>query len=203
MVCQIPSWDESPNGRQGVAGLWFVKTGVRGLGRWVGKLVGSRTRQRRKSARDCAVGLLRLVGLCSGVARRKITNIELSGVRKYFGDGMTEPRHVTLSLIGRFKQVEGEQQHFIPVAAMTGSGLRIKEWVERLLKEKEMTGVISGFMFLRKDGKTAWAADFEESLIERLEWIQQNMVGIIPVTIYLWAEFGVIYLCGVEQPLIH
>jgi hypothetical protein len=87
--------------------------------------------------------------------------------------------------------VEGEHHHFLPVAVVTRSGLRITEWVERLLKEKETTGVISGFMFLRKGGKTAWAADFEESLIERLEWIQQNTVGIIPVTIYLWAEFGV------------
>jgi hypothetical protein len=34
-------------------------------------------------------------------------------------------------------------------------------------------------------------ADFEEALIERLEWIQQDKVGIIPVTIDLWAEFGV------------
>jgi hypothetical protein len=121
----------------------------------------------------------------------EITKIELSGARKYFGDGATELRHVTLSLIGRFKQVEGEQQHFLPVAAVTGLGLRIREWVERLLKEKEMTGVISGFMFLRKDGKPARAADFEESLVERLEWIQQNTTGIIPVTIDLWAEFGV------------
>jgi hypothetical protein len=63
--------------------------------------------------------------------------------------------------------------------------------VERLLKEKEMTGVISGFMFLRKDAKNALAADFEEALVERLEWIQQNTTGIIPVTIDLWAEFGV------------
>jgi hypothetical protein len=33
--------------------------------------VVNRVRQRGKSARDCAVGLLRLVGLCPGVARRR------------------------------------------------------------------------------------------------------------------------------------
>jgi hypothetical protein len=132
-----------------------------------------------------------LLGHARALRGEEITKIELSGVRKYFGDGASEPCHVTLSLIGRFKQAEGEHQHFLPVAAVTGSGLRIREWMERLLKEKEMTGVISGSMFLRKDGKTAQAADFEEALIERLEWIQQNTVGIIPVTIDLWAEFGV------------
>jgi hypothetical protein len=92
-----------------------------------------------------------------------------------------------LSLIGRFNQVDGEQQHFLPVAVVTGSGLQIREWVEHLLKEKEMKGVISGLMLLRKDEKPSRAADFEEALVERLEWIHQNTSGIIPVTIDLWA----------------
>jgi hypothetical protein len=107
-----------------------------------------------------------LLGYAQALRGEEITKIEVSGVRKYFGDGVMEPRHVTLSLIGRFKQVEGGQQHFLPVAGVMGSGLQIREWVERLLKEKEMTGVISGFMFLRKDGKTARTADFEEALVE-------------------------------------
>jgi hypothetical protein len=115
--------------------------------------VGSRARQRGKSARDCSAGLLRFVGLCSSLARRRNHQNRIKRSEAiYIGDGATEPRHVTFSLIGRFKQVEGEHQHFLPVAAVKGSGLRISEWVERLLKEKEMTGVISSFMFLRKDG---------------------------------------------------
>jgi hypothetical protein len=109
------------------------------------------------------------LGYARSLRGEEITKIELSGVRNYFGGGAMEPRHVTLSLIGRFRQVEGGQQHFLPVDAVTGYGLRIREWVERLLKEKEMTGVISGFMFLKKDEKTARAADFDEALIQRLE----------------------------------
>jgi hypothetical protein len=76
-----------------------------------------------------------LLGYARALRGEEIIKIELSGVRKYFGDGATEPRHVTLSLIGRFKQVEGGQQHFLPVDAVTGSGLRIREWVDCLLKE--------------------------------------------------------------------
>jgi hypothetical protein len=67
-----------------------------------------------------------------------------------------------LSLIGRFKQVEGEHQNFLPFAAVSGSGSRIREWVERLLKDKEAVDVVSGLMFLKRDGSTARAADFEE-----------------------------------------
>jgi hypothetical protein len=57
--------------------------------------------------------------------------IELSGVRKYCADGALDPRHITLLLIGWFKQIEGGHQHFFPIAAETGSGLRIREWVGR------------------------------------------------------------------------
>jgi hypothetical protein len=51
---------------------------------------------------------------------------------------------VTLSLIGRFKQLEGGQQNFLLVDAVTGSGIRIREWVGRLLLEKEAVGLVSG-----------------------------------------------------------
>jgi hypothetical protein len=63
--------------------------------------------------------------------------------------------------------------------------------LERLLKDKEAVGVVSGFMFLKNDCSAARVEDFEEALVEWLEWIQQNPVGIIPLTIDLWAEFGV------------
>jgi hypothetical protein len=91
---------------------------------------------------------------------------------------------MTLSLVGRFKQVEGEQHNFIPVAAVTGSGIRIREWVRRLLEEKRAAGISSGFMFRKRDDKLAKAAYFEEPLIVRLEWIQQKE-GIIPKSVNL------------------
>jgi hypothetical protein len=148
--------------RRGGAGLRVIKRGGSGAKSQIGKGVGSRARQRGRSARDCSAGLLSFLGYARALRGEEITKIELSGVRKYFGDDATEPQHVTLSLVGRFKQEEEEQQHFIPVTAMTVSGLQIREWVECLLKEKEMTGVISGFMFLRNDGTPARAPDFEE-----------------------------------------
>jgi hypothetical protein len=41
------------------------------------------------------------------------------------------------------------------VAAVTGSGIKIREWVERLLLEKAEVGLTSGFLFLKKDGTPA------------------------------------------------
>jgi hypothetical protein len=73
-----------------------------------------------EAARDNAGNLLKiaqlacfaLLGYARALRGEEITKIELSGVIKYFGDGETEPRHVTLSLIGRFKQVKGNSSNF-------------------------------------------------------------------------------------------
>jgi hypothetical protein len=115
----------------------------------------------------------------------------LGGVRTYFADGAVEPKHVTLSLIGHFKQLEGDQKHFLLVAAVTGYEIRAREWVERLLLEKAEVVLTLEFLFLKKDGAPAKAIYFGKALVERLEWIQQNTTCIVPLTIKLFEEFGV------------
>jgi hypothetical protein len=87
------------------------------------------------------------LGYARALHGEEITKIDLGGLRKYFSDGTVEPKHVTLSLIGRLKQLEGEQQHFLSVAAVTGSEIRIREWLGRLGLEKESVGLVSGFLF--------------------------------------------------------
>jgi hypothetical protein len=131
------------------------------------------------------------LGYTRAFREEEITKIELAGVITHFGDGAVAPYHVTLSLIGRFKQVYGEQQHCLPVA-VTGSGVCIREWVDCFLKEKGAVGLVSGFMFLKQDGSHERAIDFEEDLVERLEWIELNTKGIIPRSINLADEFGVL-----------
>jgi hypothetical protein len=71
------------------------------------------------------------------------------------------PPHVNLSRIGRFKQEEGEQKHFLPVAMVTGSGLILIKWSKRLLDEKRVAGLTTGFVFLSPGGNVAKASDFE------------------------------------------
>jgi hypothetical protein len=63
--------------------------------------------------------------------------------------------------------------------------------VGRFLDEKARVGLTTGFMFLKRDGTPTKAIYFEEALVEKLEWIQKNTSGIIPLTINLWEEFGV------------
>jgi hypothetical protein len=52
-------------------------------------------------------------------------------------------------------------------------------------------GVPSGFIFRKNDGKLAKASYFEVSIIERLEWIHQNIEGTIHRVVNLLEYFGV------------
>jgi hypothetical protein len=68
-------------------------------------------------------------GIRASFERRgeEISKIKLTGILKHFEEGgAAHQKHVMLPLVGRFKQVEGEQPHFLPVAAVTGSGIKMK-----------------------------------------------------------------------------
>jgi hypothetical protein len=165
LVWSSPSWNASLIWRDKVVQDY-------GLSKKAAVALQVRFEKEWEAARDNAGNRLEIAQLACfallayarALRGEEITKIELSGVRKYFGDGAIEPQHVTLSLIRRLKQVEGEHQHFLPVAAVTGSGLRIREWAGRLLKEKEMTGVISNFHVPEKGWKACSSRGFWRSL---------------------------------------
>jgi hypothetical protein len=48
------------------------------------------------------------------------------------------------------------------------------------------SGQTQGFLFRCKNGSPAKMGDFDEPLIERLIWIQENTQGLIPMMIDLW-----------------
>jgi hypothetical protein len=95
-----------------------------------------------------------------------------------------------LSLVGRFKQGGGERHHFLPVVAVTGSGLTIRDLVRRILELKVRSLQTQGFLFLRKNRRPAKLGDFDETLIERLIWIQENTQDLISVMIDQWEVVG-------------
>jgi hypothetical protein len=88
------------------------------------------------------------------------------------------------TLVGRFKGEQGGRHHLIPVASITGSGLEVIKWTERLLQAKEKRGVVAGFMFARWDGSRAKSSDFEMDIAD--------YPGVIPKEVDIYAQFRVI-----------
>jgi hypothetical protein len=68
----------------------------------------------------------------------EITKIELGGVRKHFADGGTSVTpHVMFTLVGCFKLEQGERHHVILVAAVTGSGMEVRNgWSVSSLRKR-------------------------------------------------------------------
>jgi hypothetical protein len=62
--------------------------------------------------------------------------------------------------------------------------------MRRLLELKVKFGHTQGFLFRRKNISPAKMGDFDEPLIERLVWIQENTQGLIPMTIDFWDVVG-------------
>jgi hypothetical protein len=76
------------------------------------------------------------------------------------------------------------------IAAVTGSGLEVRKWTERLFLAKEKRGIISGFMFAKWDGSKARSSDFEIDIAECLVWVEKIYPGIIPKEVDIYAHFG-------------
>jgi hypothetical protein len=74
---------------------------------------------------------------------------------------------------------------------VTGSGLRIRDWIRQLPELEVRSGHhTQRFLFRRKNESPAKLADFDEPLIERLVWIQENTESLIPMTVDLWEVVG-------------
>jgi hypothetical protein len=132
-----------------------------------------------------------LVGYARALRGEEIPKLDNTGLLKKIAEGaQTTPKHSMLSLVGMFKQEDGERQHYLPVVAVTGSGLHIRDWIRRPLELKVKSGQTQGFLFRLKNGSPAKWADFDEPLIERLVWIQENTEVLIPMTIDLRGVFG-------------
>jgi hypothetical protein len=121
-----------------------------------------------------------LAGYTRALRGEEITKIELGVVQKHFVDGGTSATpHVMFTLVGRFKGEQGGHHHLMPVADITGSGLEVRKWMERLLQAKEKWCVVAGFMFARRDGFRAKSSDFEMDIADRLVWVQNHYPGVI------------------------
>jgi hypothetical protein len=71
-------------------------------------------------------------------------------------------------------------------AMSLGNGVKISKRNPQIVKY----GYTQGFLFRRKNGSPAKMGDFDEPLIERLVWIQENMQGFIPMHIDMWDFVG-------------
>jgi hypothetical protein len=88
---------------------------------------------------------------------------DLEGLKKYFEK---EGSEVVVPLLGRFKGEHHSKQHLLISCAVTGSGIRIKKWIELTLAVHAIAGRSDGPAFVNEKGGQSTTADMNEAFLE-------------------------------------
>lgn len=83
---------------------------------------------------------------------------------------------VSWPVTGRFKNEHGAWGHyFIPIAGVTGSGVRIFEWTQHFIRRLEIAHRTEGWAFRDENGvHRAKAMDYADDIFSKLQWLQDN-----------------------------
>ncbi len=140
------------------------------------------------------VGLICVVGFCLGLRGEETLLIDLGGCRSYLAEGLghaTTP-HVMVALWGRFKGVQGETHHLMPVVAVTASGLRPRDcWLVRLMSCLENLGITEGKLLQGKPGEQVKMGKFQEPFYSCLEYVQTTRPDLINPELEIREEYGI------------
>jgi len=118
---------------------------------------------------------------------------DLYGLTKYSQTPLVEngTRYVIVPLLGRFKTEDGEQYHLTPLAYQTNSGIKIGQWVERLVQVKASHRQTHGPAFSDRKGRLLNSHWLEMELLDRLQVVQTSEADLIPKDVNVHEEYGI------------
>ena len=88
---------------------------------------------------------------------------DLEGISRFFDRDSSE---VVVALLGRFKGEHHSKQHLLTSVAVTGSGIRIKRWIELSLAVHRVSGQVDGPLFVNKTGLQSTTLDMNDAFLE-------------------------------------
>jgi hypothetical protein len=99
--------------------------------------------------------------------------------------------HVVIPLLGRFKNEDGERWHVMASVSVTQSGLKVRRWLEKLVKvlENEKRGL--GPAFCDPNGETIKYSWMDENFIERVKRAQNTHPHLIDQSIDVGEHFSI------------
>lgn len=99
---------------------------------------------------------------------------------------------VVWPVTGRFKNEKGAWNHYmIPIAGVTGSGVRVFEWTQRIIRRLELVGRTEGWLFRAANGvDRALASDYANNIYSKLEELQRT-TKLIDLGCDVREEYGI------------
>jgi hypothetical protein len=110
--------------------------------------------------------------------------LDLQGLRSQLYKGRDHPEfpHVVAPLAGRFKGQDGERLHLLFMVPVTHSGIKTREYLERLVARRVEQGFFHGPAFCGHDGKEIASGIYEglilEALLEHQVWEASQDPGV-------------------------
>jgi hypothetical protein len=81
-------------------------------------------------------GAFYVIAFCCALQGEELPLVDLHGITKHWLQSTTsEPPHIVIAILGRFKGELGENYHLLPIVTITSSGIDNKLWIGRLLEE--------------------------------------------------------------------
>eukprot|EP00804_Cyclotella_cryptica_P009188 CCRYP_003242-RA/>CCRYP_003242-RA protein AED:0.68 eAED:0.66 QI:0/-1/0/1/-1/1/1/0/349 len=134
--------------------------------------------------RDLEAALFFIISCMGGFRGYEVVWTDL-GALKYdiaYCESTDDMTAVAWPVTGRFKNEQGTWNHYlIPIAGVTGSGVKVFEWTQRMLKRLSMIGRMDGWLFRSDDGeRRALASDYAENIYQKLEYLRDTTTLIDP-----------------------
>jgi hypothetical protein len=89
-----------------------------------------------------------------------------------------ESNDVVIPLLGRSKGEHYAKQHLMMSQDVTGSGMRVKQWVHRMLLAHRVANRTGGPLFVNEQGCQLTTAEMNEAFLEILGDIFEEMPGL-------------------------
>ena len=122
--------------------------------------------------------------------------LEAEGLQQMINFGKDEVEenlaHVVIPLLGRFKNEDGEKWHVMVSVSTTGSGLKVRFWLEKLVQllvSENKTSI--GPAFCMKDGKVIDYWEMNNSFISEIELVQEAHPTLLDQTIEIGDNFSI------------
>jgi hypothetical protein len=137
------------------------------------------------------IGAFSTMGYCGGLRGEEIVLGDLGGMNDHWEEAISgKTPHVPMALLGRFKGETGEQYHYIPLAPITASKIKVHFWMSTVRRWYKAKGIFKGPIFRNAKGKRVRAGYWAQAILSRFQAIQLSRKDIIPDDVKVTEEYG-------------
>jgi hypothetical protein len=130
------------------------------------------------------VGAAVALAVCGSLLGNEVFMLKLAGLRKHIelgrhgvipnepmktGTDLSDAPHIIIPLFGEFKGGLGYKYHLTALASTTQSGIKLRWWMEKLIKVRQSKNCTNRPGFGNKDGSVALMREYNKILQSFLE----------------------------------